>query len=860
MNCQPYDYLPKGSIRLLHILPHVDETASVECSLSVYDLLNSGKTHPYEALSYAWGSQARPRSILIDNSNFSIGENLHSALLHLRDGFLERIIWIDAICINQDDPDEKSDQVRSIALIYAKAHRVIVWLGDSADGSHDAMAEILQAAGESPVKCSSEHVSIRKLLQRSWFHRIWILQEVAAARQVLIKCGPTDIDGYAFCLGLEALKLPSETSTGQRILIRTVTGLIRGAIFRPKNITSQPQRFSLKIHPLIDLVEMFHTQRATIRHDKIYALLGMCSDTDIGRLSVDYKMPWGQLFREMIKFIMTQNISVDTWDDEEIACIKGKGRVVGDVLSVERNTEPDDSEILVIRWVSGNFGVREKRESRWIIPVLAKSVQAGDAVCLVHGASRLMIVRPHDHYWTVIRIGASLIRDLPQFSIDMTRTDSEKHQLFLIWDWKPHPEDLKEERQYDTYLDNRSLSCSRNEFEDALDSVSRLQNMGLVLQDLQKPAEAKNRLRKGLCLLEKAPKDSEVRTAATPEKMTTLMNLLIQNEVSPLLLAAEDGYHAVVRLLLDSPIDPDARDEAGRTPLSWAAYKGHHEVVKLLLGSSRVNTESMDYAFQQTPLSWAARQGHEAVVKSLLDACPGINAEQNSLAWAAERGHETVVKLLLDHGWVEQEAGDSSSGQTPLCLAAKKGHEAIVKLLLVKEWAMPDRKDESFGQTPLSWAARNGHAAVVKLLISSGRVDLDAHDNSRRTPLSWAAKQGHIEVVKLLLESGQIDLDTYDNDRRTPLWLAAREGHEEVVRLLLESGLVDADARDIFRRTPLSWAAERGQDALVKLLLDSGRVDVDARDVSGRTPLWLASREKHASVVKMLRCAKGVGV
>ncbi|RDA82660.1 hypothetical protein CP532_3202 [Ophiocordyceps camponoti-leonardi (nom. inval.)] len=569
----------------------------------------------------------------------------------------------------------------------------------------------------------------------------------------------------------------------------------------------------------------------------------MCSDTDIGRLSVNYQVPWGQLLEETIKFTVTENVSIDTWDDEELAIIKGKGCVLGDVLSVERHAEEDDGQILVVRWVPDLLGIREERECRWTIPTLAKSVQAGDAVCLLHGAPRLMIIRPRDEYWTVIRIGASPTADLPHFKNDYIPSDLEKHQIFLVWDWKPGSEELTEEGQYDTYLNYRSHSCSEKEADDALESVSRLQHVGLVLQDLQKHAEAKDRFQKGLDTLEKALKCSANREEAGSEKMTAVIGLLIKGEVSPLLLAAEAGHEAVVKLLLDSPVDPDARDEAGRTPLSWAAYRGHHQVVKLLLDSGRVSAGSTDYAFQQTPLSWAARQGHEAVVKLLLDT--------------SERGHEAVVKLLLDHGWVEPETEGFSSRQTPLCLAARGGYEAIVKLLLAKEWVTPDCRDESSRQTPLLWAARNGHAAVVKVLIQHGRVDLDAHDDSRRTPLSWAAKQGHEEVVRLLLASDQVDPNASDNDKQTPLWLAAREGHEAVVQLLLESGQADVNAQDILGRTPLSWAAARGQDAVVRLLLDSGRVDLDARDVSGRTPWWLAWRGKHRSVVRMLEDAKG---
>ena len=84
-----------------------------------------------------------------------------------------------------------------------------------------------------------------------------------------------------------------------------------------------------------------------------------------------------------------------------------------------------------------------------------------------------------------------------------------------------------------------------------------------------------------------------------------------------LLLAAERGHDAVVKLLLKTgKVDVESKDEYGRTPLSWAAEEGHEAVVKLLLETGKVDVESKD-KYGRTPLSWAAREGHEAVVKLL---------------------------------------------------------------------------------------------------------------------------------------------------------------------------------------------------------------------------------------------------
>jgi hypothetical protein len=91
-------------------------------------------------------------------------------------------------------------------------------------------------------------------------------------------CGSTEIDGYAFCLGLNPLKLSYEACPDLQVLIRSVTYLIRGAIFRSEHATSPSSRFSLDIRPLGELIDMYHTHEATELRDKVYALLGMSSN------------------------------------------------------------------------------------------------------------------------------------------------------------------------------------------------------------------------------------------------------------------------------------------------------------------------------------------------------------------------------------------------------------------------------------------------------------------------------------------------------------------------------------------------------------------------------------------------------
>ncbi|RYO88314.1 hypothetical protein DL764_008744 [Monosporascus ibericus] len=124
-----YSPLPKGYIRLLRLTPHRDEHAPVQGQLFDYPLLDSGQgTHLYEALSYVWGSLEKHQSVSIDEGYIPVTKNLHMVLKRLRDYSLDRIIWVNAICIDQGNTEKRNHQVQSMAKIYAKANRVVVWL------------------------------------------------------------------------------------------------------------------------------------------------------------------------------------------------------------------------------------------------------------------------------------------------------------------------------------------------------------------------------------------------------------------------------------------------------------------------------------------------------------------------------------------------------------------------------------------------------------------------------------------------------------------------------------------------------------------------------------------------------------
>ncbi|KAI8657047.1 hypothetical protein NCS56_01310400 [Fusarium sp. Ph1] len=607
---------------------------------------------------------------LAHSYDLPVGENLYAALSHLRDCSIERTIWADAVCINQRDPKEKGKQVQSMAKIYAKASGVIVWLGEATPDSGQALEDIRIAAE-----------------QRTKLSRIWVLQEVAAARHVFIKCGPTEIDGYAFCAGLGALNLSYEAHPDLRPLIRSVAYLIRGAAFRPRCATSRPGRFSLDICSLGELVDMYHTHKATDRRDKVYALIGMSSDDpSIAGLSANYEISWGQLFLQLVNFFFSERVSVDTWDDKEMAVIRGKGCVLGEVSSVDRDIDREDRQHVGITWknVSGYGGAN----SRWTLQASAKSVQAMQRLL---GRGNDCSPPPDDLQAASGDTKAELLR----------LTTTFPHNFLLVWDWSMYSDESQGRENYEHFMGAPVSEYPKTELEDRLDKVIRLRDTGVVLQDIGRYDEAEGTLRKALEIFESALTSIDCLEPACSghgrcrkgdiERLEGILGLLIKDKGiwMPLWLAAENGHEAIVKLLLSTgKVNLNVEESVyGQTLLSLAAQNRHAAIVKLLLDTGRVNPDAKDRTYGGTPLWWATKNGYEA-----------------------------IVDLLLGTGKVDPDAKDRVYGQTPLLLAAQKGHAAIVKLLLDTGKVDPDAKEGDYGRTPLSLAELKGRETILKLL------------------------------------------------------------------------------------------------------------------------------------------------
>ena len=156
----------------------------------------------YEALSYTWGDESIKHRIVIDKRDFQVGINLINALTHLRHEKEERVLWIDALCINQQDVREKSSQISIMPHIYTRAKTVIVWLGVAEWEDEKKLRRELTKRGKSfydweeyrrfmrqltptsrplglwgSIKVDRSKPILQSMCSKPYWNRLWIIQE-----------------------------------------------------------------------------------------------------------------------------------------------------------------------------------------------------------------------------------------------------------------------------------------------------------------------------------------------------------------------------------------------------------------------------------------------------------------------------------------------------------------------------------------------------------------------------------------------------------------------------------------------------------------------------------------------------------
>lgn len=242
----------------------------------------------FEALSYVWGVTLVPYKIRVDDKPFYVTHNLRSALEELRLPDRDRFLWVDAMCINQDDNIERGIQVQMMRDIYAQASRTIVWLGTGTRSTPAAFnfmesfndlgldgKEAFWQNRESIESIKSIRREINAILQCDWWERAWIIQEVVVSQHVVVQRGSSQVK-WDHLHDLIAYSPVAE----EHLTIRFAQNV--------QKIRDQNGAYEATSGSLLDLVYAFRHQSASFGSDKIYALMGLLPASSADLLTPDY--------------------------------------------------------------------------------------------------------------------------------------------------------------------------------------------------------------------------------------------------------------------------------------------------------------------------------------------------------------------------------------------------------------------------------------------------------------------------------------------------------------------------------------------------------------------------------------------
>ncbi|KXJ92116.1 heterokaryon incompatibility protein-domain-containing protein [Microdochium bolleyi] len=351
----PYEYrrLEGTEIRLLRLLPV--SMSAIKCQL-----VNTTLEQPprYVALSYAWGNGDDTAEILVDGHKHRITASLHGALQRLRQPRESVYVWADAVCINQHDKAELSQQVRYMTSIFLQAEYVAIWLGPDADDSSLAIDLVRQAVRASrPASGSGSPPSMTTLIssrqlrrhfaalvalfERPYWRRLWVVQEVLSARTKTVYCGPDEVAWDDLVAAAEAFAshasdinhfFPSGLSTASRHqLSHPVHSYAR--VLGSRGPASFHALQAIRDGGPRTLLEVLHTCRTKLAadpRDKVFAIIGILPEHVGVDFPIDYSASIREVYTNVVDFLLhsdrldviceaiyfplhTSNASLPTW-------------------------------------------------------------------------------------------------------------------------------------------------------------------------------------------------------------------------------------------------------------------------------------------------------------------------------------------------------------------------------------------------------------------------------------------------------------------------------------------------------------------------------------------------------------------
>lgn len=274
----------------------------------------------YEAISYVWGSDDENQFIIIDGKQLPIAANLAGVLRQVRLRYKPRALWVDSICINQKDAQEKGQQVGMMGLIYKNSRRTLICLGlepkyaQNATEARDLVVEVNMMmrqtrhlpeftgdwncfpdlTADHPLLTDSRWTSWVRMVSRPWFFRGWVVQEAAMAPHALVLWTGVEITWISvlqvyFFVWRRALHLMPPPMFGWAISRAHIHTFVARKWPVAITLFSAHERYMLENMTTLGLLHVGRTMGLTNPKDRIYAFMALpTSDNAMPSLKPDY--------------------------------------------------------------------------------------------------------------------------------------------------------------------------------------------------------------------------------------------------------------------------------------------------------------------------------------------------------------------------------------------------------------------------------------------------------------------------------------------------------------------------------------------------------------------------------------------
>ncbi len=292
--------LARDEIRLLHLCPGArDSVICIEIRKATVDCLP-----PYTAVSYAWGDPIPAESLYCGQKKTKVAANLYGLLLNIRDEHSAGLYWIDALSINQSHLNEKSAQVQIMRHIYGRARNLLIWLGPTNEKTAIAFNTLHRLADSNYVGFYSDkqYIAVSDVLNRSWWSRIWVIQEVASFNADATDAGR----GFVVCrlwkilwsdLVMSADNLLKKGENDGMLTTRLARECWRVSDLESLRKAAQTKNSNTSLE-LVQLIKRHRACQSSDPRDKIYALLGIAHQHH-HKVTPDYHKRVNVLFWEI---------------------------------------------------------------------------------------------------------------------------------------------------------------------------------------------------------------------------------------------------------------------------------------------------------------------------------------------------------------------------------------------------------------------------------------------------------------------------------------------------------------------------------------------------------------------------------